>query len=302
MKITDAITHPSITLILGDQGSGKSATAYHLLDHAEQSGVSAHVVGMPEAKWPLLPGHIVPLASLEAAMDTTDSALLVDESYMLLHARDPGKAANKLMSKLLGVHRQRGQSWIFVAQGSWKLDINMVREADAIIVKHPSQYQADFERPQLRAVVEKARSLIDPAWLSDEAEGKKWAYVHSPRYIGALTVPLPPYWTEGLSKAWAGAKAHEPKPVAAATTATGMGDPLMSRSVAKLLIDIEHQWGPYYLAGDGWTYDDVAERSARVGHTFDVHDALDSLRRRGLFRQVRRGKYRVTNPELLGGL
>jgi hypothetical protein len=115
------IHHPSVIVILGGRGKGKSALAYRLLEYLRWTA-SPYVVGLPENARKLLPDWVGMAASLE---DVPPKAIvLVDEAYMPYHARSSMVADAKAMSQLVNLSRQRDQTLIFVSQEARQVDRN----------------------------------------------------------------------------------------------------------------------------------------------------------------------------------
>jgi len=82
-RLRQVITHPSVILVLGKRGSGKSALAYRLLE-LFRYGPRPYVIGVPNLARKLLPDWIGIAASLEEV--PTRSIALVDEAYLAYHA------------------------------------------------------------------------------------------------------------------------------------------------------------------------------------------------------------------------
>lgn len=92
------IHHPSVIVILGGRGKGKSALGYRLLEYLRWTA-SPYVVGLPENARKLLPDWVGMAASLEDVPLKT--IVLVDEAYMPYHARSSMVAEAKTMSQLI---------------------------------------------------------------------------------------------------------------------------------------------------------------------------------------------------------
>lgn len=185
-------------LILGAPGSGKSATGHMLLELYRWK-MTPYVLGFPEEKKALLPEWI----GLARHFDEVppDSIVLVDEAYLLYHARKSSfDESIQEMSRALGLARQRGYSILFVAHEARHLDKNIVGYANLFLVKEPGAMEVKFERPELKEVLKRARDFFQ------ERTGDKrgWCYVWSPEvhFEGPLETPLPSYWSEELSRAY----------------------------------------------------------------------------------------------------
>lgn len=83
------IVRPSIVLILGKRGSGKSALGYRLLE-LFRYGSQPYVVGVPPSARQHLPDWIGIAPRLEEL--PPKSIALMDEAYLAYHARASGTA------------------------------------------------------------------------------------------------------------------------------------------------------------------------------------------------------------------
>ena len=86
--LIDLLGVPSVSLILGKRGSGKTAFGYRVLEEADGHDLTPHVMGLPRSKWHLLPDYIEPIEDPSEMSD--DSAVLMDESYQYMFAREHG--------------------------------------------------------------------------------------------------------------------------------------------------------------------------------------------------------------------
>ena len=133
------IIHPSLVLILGKRGSGKSALAYYLVE-IHRYGLRPYVVGIPQSKQHLLPEWVGVASSLEEV--PFEAIVIVDEAYLLYHARGSTTQESKEMTKLINLSRQKEQTIIFVTQESRSIDKNIASSADVIIFKEPGILQS----------------------------------------------------------------------------------------------------------------------------------------------------------------
>ena len=187
-------------LILGAPGSGKSATG-HILLELHRWKAAPYILGFPKENEHLLPPWIGVVESFDKIPPA--SIVLVDEAYLLYHARKSGFDKDvQEMSEALGLARQREHSILFVAHEARHLDKNIVGYANLLVIKEPGIMDIKFERPQLREVLERARDFFQKT----AGNRKGWSYVWSLEvdFEGPLETPLPSYWTDDLSRAYAG--------------------------------------------------------------------------------------------------
>jgi len=192
------IPHPSIVVILGKRGAGKSALGYKLLEHLRWTA-NSYVVGLPKDARKYLPDWIGMTTNLE---DVPPKAIaLVDEAYMPYHARSSMAAEAKAMSQLVNLSRQREQTLIFVSQEARQVDRNIASSANVIIFKDLGILQLEFDRRELNKIAVKANEAFT-AIIGDK---RRWAYVYSPDsdFMGLMENSLPTFWKEKLSHIFA---------------------------------------------------------------------------------------------------
>jgi DNA-binding NarL/FixJ family response regulator len=192
------IRHPSVTVILGGRGKGKSALGYRLLEHLRWTA-SPYAVGLPENARKLLPDWVGMATSLE---DVPPKAIvLVDEAYMPFHARSSMAAEAKAMSQLINLSRQREQTLIFVSQESRQIDRNIASSANVIIFKDLGLLQLKFDRRELTDITTQAKQALTTV----NGDKKKWAYVYAPDsdFVGLIENSLPSFWSEKLGHIFA---------------------------------------------------------------------------------------------------
>jgi len=193
------IIHPSLVLVLGKRGSGKSALAYYLID-INRYGLKPYVIGIPQSKQHLLPEWVGVASSLEEV--PFGAIVIIDEAYLLYHARGSTTQESKEMSKQLNLSRQKEQTIIFVTQESRSIDKNIASSANVIIFKEPGILQSEFERPELNQLAKKASE----AFVSISGNKQQWSYVYAPdtSFSGLMKNGLPSFWRPELGRIFAG--------------------------------------------------------------------------------------------------
>jgi len=192
------IRHPSIIIILGGRGKGKSALGYRLLEHLRWVA-NVYVVGLPESARKVLPDYIGMAATLEDV--PPNSIILVDEGYLTYHARRSMAATSVEMSQILNLSRQRNQTIIFVTQEASQIDRNVASSANVVIFKDLGILQLEFDRRQLNKIAANAKE----AFATISRDKRRYAYVYSPDsdFMGLMENSLPSFWTERLSHIFA---------------------------------------------------------------------------------------------------
>lgn len=192
------IQHPSIVLILGKRGSGKSALGYRLLEHLRWTA-SPFIVALPKEARKHLPDWLGMATNLEEV--PPGSIILVDEGYLHYHARRSMAAASVEMSQILNLSRQRDQTLIFVTQEARQVDRNVASSADIIIFKEPGRWQAKYERPELNDMAVEAKQ----AFATITVNKQRWSFVYSSSvdFVGLMENSLPSFWSSKLSRIFA---------------------------------------------------------------------------------------------------
>ncbi len=231
--------HPSVILILGKRGSGKSSLGYWLLEQL-RTATKPYVIGLPESAVLKLPDWIGIAVSLEEV--PPGSTILIDEAYIHFHARNSQTSANKELSQALNLSRQNDQTLIFVTQESRQVDKNLVSVANVVVFKEPSALQVEFERPEVRKIAEKA--VVE--FRSVGGDRREWSYVFAPQsdHAGLVKNQLPTFWSTGLSKAFG-----QSKPAA---------DASRTRKGKKLSIP-ERRQIVHQKRADGWSNNQIAK-------------------------------------------
>ena len=197
-KWRDVLVPPSVVLIVGKRGSGKSALGYRLLELLRNRAFP-YVVGAPQQAMKLLPDWIGLVPTLEEL--PTKSVALIDEAYLRYHSRRSMADESTSMSQILNLSRQRDQTLIFVSQEARQVDRNVSSSANLVVFKEMGILQLDFERRELRKLTEEARQAIE----SVRGNRQPWSYVYAPDsdFLGLLENELPSFWKPGLSRIYA---------------------------------------------------------------------------------------------------
>jgi len=204
-KWGDIIKPPLVACILGKVGSGKSALAYTLAEKtASKYGLLPVVVNLPSDKKKYLPENWV-TASLEEAKDIENSILVIDEGTTLMPSGS--KKLADMVKGFLALRRQKNQLVILIFHASSDVDARILRGVDTILLKKPSKRQLAYGAKDnwMSQILNEARRKFDSLAEIGEDE-RKYTYVDSeePEFQGLLQSGLCSFWTEELSKAFAG--------------------------------------------------------------------------------------------------
>ena len=192
------IKHPSVALVLGKRGSGKSGLGHRLLELLRYKA-RPYVIGLPKEARVMLPDWVGMAASLE---DVKGSAIiLVDEAYIPYHARAGTTAGARTMSQAVNLSRQKEQTLIFVTQEARQIDKNIASSADVFIFKDPGAMQLKFDRRELNEIAVKASE----AFATIKGDKRQWSFIYAPDtdFAGLLQNTLPTFWNKKLSHVFA---------------------------------------------------------------------------------------------------
>ncbi|MBW2673835.1 MAG: hypothetical protein JRD89_10550 [Deltaproteobacteria bacterium] len=204
-KWREIIKPSTVSIILGRKGMGKSALGYWLCEEmAGHYGLLPVVINLPRERQNLLPESFV-IRQLGDVPRISDAVVIIDEGTTMLPA---GKAKLEDMVKgYVALSRQRNQIILFVFHSSADVGSRILRGVDAILLKEPSQRQIQHGAKDnwWRALLSEAKEKFE-ALADMEAEPRAYTFVDSeePEFRGMLQNPLPSFWSDELSKAWAG--------------------------------------------------------------------------------------------------
>lgn len=204
--------HPSIFTIVGKRGEGKSQLGYLLMEyfmhHYELKPHLFSPIGMEVAERArqLLPEGTKVVDDINDVGN--DSVILFDEAHIAWHSRTSMKdMAMVFLDKVIELTRQKNQTHIYVTQRTSKLDRNIFSGADALLIKKPGNMQVNFERKELKDIMERAKKEFDrlEKQLGDTIEEQKrkrrsYVYIWGEDYGEKMkSHGLCSFWNEELS-------------------------------------------------------------------------------------------------------
>ena len=179
----------TIGIILGARGSGKTALGLRILENIAPIRTCV-ALGFERSA---LPRWIEPIASIDRIPE--GSCVLIDEGGVLFGSRSSMTEANKILSELILISRHKDLAIVFISQNSSNLEVNVLRQADYLLLKRSSLLQRDFERK----IVEKVYRASEKGFEKHRSiEGL--VYVYSDAFTGFARSSLPSFWAENLSK------------------------------------------------------------------------------------------------------
>ncbi|MCD6407942.1 hypothetical protein J7L87_02705 [bacterium] len=194
LKLIEYIQHPSVILICGWRGEGKSAFGWKLLEIFNMSSAPCYIYRIPERKRKYLPGWV---GVIQNFIDLpNDSVLLIDEAALFFHSRDSSLTKSTELSHLVNLSRQRKITLIIVTQQARQIDLNLVSMVDVIFFKDTGELF--FERENLKKIVDKARQYFKKV---PKEKRKRFVYAFDVKEGKGefFEVDLPYFWNEKMS-------------------------------------------------------------------------------------------------------
>jgi len=182
-----------IGIILGARGSGKTGFGIKILENIySKYKKKCFAIGFNEKELPYWIRSISDISSIE-----NNSLILIDEGGILFNSRNSMTNANKLLSQLIMIARHKNLTILFISQNSSNLEVNILRQADFLILKPSSLLQKEFERKIIQKIYEESES--DFKKFKKE---KGLTYIYSGNFKGFISNPLPSFWKESISKSF----------------------------------------------------------------------------------------------------
>ena len=189
--------HPTVILILGARGSGKTALAVRIQELLRHIA-APYAVGLPPKASKLLPDWYG-LAD-DFSTIPNNSIIYVPESYRLFHSRNSQSAQGRAIAEIVNLSRHRKHTLIFDVQNPAHLDRNILSEVDIVLIKEPRAFQQGFERSQFRSAMDAARAAFSGLSKMHKKKGV-WVVAPGADITGQLMENLlPTFWTDALSR------------------------------------------------------------------------------------------------------
>ena len=192
-----------LIIIQGQRGQGKTSLAWKLaeLKRTDKRGKRVAAFGMPEQAKKALPKWITHMHTLEEVSKAKPSIVVIDEAAFVAHSRRALQESNLEWLKLIAICRHKDHLLIFVSQHSKQIDVQILADADLVIMKKPSLLHLRFSRPEFKPELEDAYN----AFQNIKGDTRKHAYVvdYHNGHAKMLKCDLPKFWSEKISKAYA---------------------------------------------------------------------------------------------------
>jgi len=198
------IPRDGVIVITGHRGEGKSALAWWLAQDIQlrtKPKKKIVALGMPDEAKKALPrrgvGHV---NTVEEVADLKPSIVILDEAAFIANSRRSQSTQNVMWLQLIAICRHKGHLLIFINQHNRQLDIQILADADYVIMKRPTvlhlrSCRAEFQ-PELKQAFEQFNTM--------RGNTKKKAFVvdyHSGK-AAMLIARMPQWWNDKVSKAY----------------------------------------------------------------------------------------------------
>jgi len=182
-----------IGIVLGARGKGKSALGIKLIENIyAKTNRKCYAMGFKAEDLPFWIEAFEDISSIKE-----NAFVLIDEGGILFSSRKSMTKANQLLSELILVARHKNLSILFISQNSANLDVNILRQADYLLLKPSSLLQKDFERKKIKDLYEQVKYDFEVY-----REYKGLTYVYSDDFQGFVNNPLPSFWNVKISKSF----------------------------------------------------------------------------------------------------
>jgi len=192
-----------LIIIEGQRGEGKTSLAWYLaeLKRIEKRGKRVIAFGMPPQAKKALPKWITHMNTLEEVSTAKPSIIIIDEAAFIANSRRAMQESNIEWLQLIAICRHKDHLLIFVSQHNRQLDVQILADADLVIMKKPSLLHLRFTRPEFKPELEHAYEEFQVI----KGDTRKFAYLVDYHNGNAkmLKCKLPKFWSERISKAYA---------------------------------------------------------------------------------------------------
>ncbi len=182
-----------IGIIIGARGSGKTAFGIKLLENIySKYREKCFAIGFKPNEFPSWIQVISDISELK-----NDSWVLIDEGGILFNSRSSMSNANKLLSQLILISRHKNINILFISQNSSNLEVNILRQADFLVLKTSSLLQKEFERKIIQKIYSDTQDKF-----KKHIKDKGLTYIYSGEFRGFVSNSLPSFWKDEISKSF----------------------------------------------------------------------------------------------------
>jgi SpoVK/Ycf46/Vps4 family AAA+-type ATPase len=198
----NSIPSNGLIIIEGQRGEGKTSLAWYIAEvkRVTKKGKRVIAFGMPPQARKALPKWIAHMNTLEEVSKAKPSIVIIDEAAFTANSRRAMQESNIEWLQLIAICRHKDHLLIFVSQHNRQLDVQILADADLVIMKKPSLLHLRFTRPEFKPELEHAYEEFQAI----KGDTRKHAYVVDYHNGNAkmLKNGLPKFWSERISKAY----------------------------------------------------------------------------------------------------
>ena len=195
---------PSNGLIVveGQRGQGKTSLAWYLAEtkRVEKRGKRVIAFGMPDVAKKALPKWITHMQSLEEVSKAKPSIVIIDEAAFIANSRRAMQETNIEWLKLIAICRHKDHLLIFIHQQSRQLDIQIMMDADLVLLKRPTQLHLRGARAEFKPEIQEAYALFEN--MRGDTRKKVYAIDYHYGKKAMLQASMPTWWSNKVSKAY----------------------------------------------------------------------------------------------------
>jgi len=166
-----------LVIIEGQRGQGKTALAWYIAEVKRLEKRGKRVIS-----------------------NAKPSIVIIDEAAFAANARRAMQESNLEWLQLISICRHKDHLLIFVSQHNRQLDVQILADADLVIMKKPSLLHLRFTRPEFKPEIQQAYEEFQTI----KGDSRKFAYVVDYHNGNAkmLRCQLPKFWSDKISKAY----------------------------------------------------------------------------------------------------
>lgn len=194
------IRHPSVVLITGGRGAGKSVLAHRIAVWMHGRGCETAFLCPRSLKEKAVLPDWMQLINYRYPKIPPGKVVIFDDAQLRSHAREWMKRKNIQFDKLISLSRHRKSTLLLSTQETYRLDRNVVGSVDVWLHKKPSLLGSRMERREVKDMTK----IASEAFKDLEREGLnplKYAYCIHDTYLGFVgPYDEPSYWCEEISE------------------------------------------------------------------------------------------------------
>lgn len=196
MRFKDAFPYPGVVVMMGQRGSGKTATAMWVMEELHKTlGIGGVIYKAPNALKKMMPDWVEFSSNIKRLPH--ECVVIIDEAQQEANSRRSGSDANLDLANAVALSRQRKQLIFLISHHSRKLDMVDVMDASRIVWKQPSAGQVMFERKEIKPFSERAIAKYEA--LRGNKQRHAYCMDFSTLKFGFTKTNLPSFWSEDIS-------------------------------------------------------------------------------------------------------